>query len=485
MPPGPACLALLLGTALAARPASAQAPGTSGEGTGDPTASRVALSSLGPKERVVLDRYLEAPDWPVGVFGLLRLERYEGEEVAAILKRDAAGAAWPLRCFAIRQAQRCGVPLTAANLPPDEDDPRVIRAALRHGVALDDALVQRTGNRLLRTREIDALLLGIDIASASNVEHLRREAGKRAAALIGDMDGALEAVVSRRLAASLGVQPVPKSVSEWLAWLAARDGRVDLPAPRPGPGPPARGLVANLDAETFARLLDYLDVLRTRDLDMALVMDSTASMVPMINEARAGADSLILFFNDISRDMRLGIVAYRDHNNPPVCEGQRLTTDIDAVRKFLFGIRITGGPDLPEAVLDGLAACRGLGWNESADRQIILIGDARPHDGDLAATQELAGAFAAKGVRVHAVHVPMRVAPDLERYLTPDRAEEIERHNALTVAAFADIAESGGGRMVTLSDASDLVPAVLHAALEEGWWPVFDEFYDLYLALCR
>jgi Mg-chelatase subunit ChlD len=481
-------LPLFWGLAVAARAAPVH-------GGGPPPPGSEPLSDLPPRERAVLDRYLESPDWPVRVFGLLRLERYSGDQIAPIIRRNALDGAWPLRCFALRQALRLGVPLKgedltrpreagAADPAGDGDDPRVIRAALRFGVELDEELVQRTGTRLLRTRTVDALLLGLEIAAASPVEPLRAAAAQRAQTLIANMDGAVEAVVSPRLAAALRVDPVPGDARQWRAWLASRGGRIELPPPTPDAGPPEPPLVAGLDAETFGRLLEYLDALRQRDLDMVLVMDSTASMIPMIDEARAGADSLIRFFNDISRTMRLALVAYRDRNNPPVCEGQPFTDDIEAVRRFLFGIRITGGPDLPEAVLDGLAACRRLNWREQAGRCIILIGDARPHDQDLAATLDLAGRYAAAGAVVHAVHVPMRSASDPQAPST-DREVVIQEHNRLTAAAFSDIAESGGGRLVTLEDAHELVPAILHATLEEGWWPVFDEFYHLYVDLCR
>jgi hypothetical protein len=33
--------------------------------------------------------------------------------------------------------------------------------------------------------------------------------------------------------------------------------------------------------------------------------------------------------------------------------------------------------------------------------------------------------------------------------------------------------------------ADELVPAVMHLTIEEAWWPVFDEFYEVYVTLCR
>ena len=49
------------------------------------------------------------------------------------------------------------------------------------------------------------------------------------------------------------------------------------------------------------------------------------------------------------------------------------------MRRALFGIRITGGADFPEAVFEGLVAASQLDWNRQAARQIVLIGDTE-HD---------------------------------------------------------------------------------------------------------
>ncbi len=39
--------------------------------------------------------------------------------------------------------------------------------------------------------------------------------------------------------------------------------------------------------------------------------------------------------------------------------------------------------------------------------------------------------------------------------------------------------------MVTLTHRDELVPSIMRFTIAEPWWPVFDEFYELYLELCR
>ncbi len=62
---------------------------------------------------------------------------------------------------------------------------------------------------------------------------------------------------------------------------------------------------------------------------------------------------------------------------------------------------------------------------------------------------------------------------------------KVEDHNPLTDKAFSEIARLGGGDKVTLEDSADLVPSIMHLTIEKDWWPPFDQFYDLYLDLCR
>ena len=448
-------------------------------------AKRIPYAEVESKERVVLRRYLDAADWPIRVFGLLRLERYDGPEIEPILRRAAGDEAWPVRCFAIRAAMRQGVQLTAADLPAEETEPRVIRAALRAGIELDEERVERVGLRLLRSRTLDTRLLGLEIAAASKSPKLRAQGARRIVTFIDNIEPMVLRIAGPRIARMYHLDPAPLNLAQWRAWAANSGGRIrDLPLPTKVVTSSPPSIVAEMDVETFNRLLDYLDVLRQRTMDIALVMDSTASMRPMIDEARVGVDSLILFFNDIARSMRLAFIAYRDHDNEPVWEGEVFTADVEHIRRFLFEIRITGGTDLPEAVYDGLAACTRLDWNEDAHRQLILIGDARPHDTDMGRTLDLAGRFFNEGIPVHAIHIEM-VVPRNAPYATPEYLAQISEHNRLTVEAFQGIAESGGGQFVALDDAHELVPTLMHTSIEEGWWTVFDEFYTLYRELCR
>jgi hypothetical protein len=466
-------------------------PATAVEGTIDWT-------DVPKREQKVVMELLDSPDWPFRVMGLLRLERYKGDEPAARVTALVSDRAWQVRCFALRQADRMGVSVPGELLAA-EAEARVVRAALRHGVRLSDETVERGAMRLLQTRGLDELMLGLEIAAVCDIEAVREDAASRAERLIKRMDDTVAIRIRRRLARTLGVDPVPPDAEAWRAWLASRDGKVDYPKSGSGRGQgggaitggsaPEPNIIAQLEPVQFMQLIEYFDALRQRHLNVAVVMDTTMSMMPMINESRAAVDAVILFLRDISRSMRLAFVAYRDHDNEPVWEGQALTDDIESVRRFLFGLRVTGGADYPEAVLEGVRACEKLRWNRDADRQIIIVGDAPPHERDEYDLARLLESFHYRGITVHTAHVPMERAEGF--YLRMTMAQEdrdrawMRRYNETTAQKFRDMAELGGGKAVQMHEVDDLVPSIMRFTIQEAWWPVFDAFYSVYLELCR
>jgi Mg-chelatase subunit ChlD len=474
---------LLLALVLAAAPAFAQAPEPAPE-------TPLAWASVDSVEQRFVTKLLESPHWPFRVFALFRLERYEGEAVDEFVRARLADEVWQVRCFALRAAHLRGVEVDPALLEKEADG-RVIRTALRYGVKLDEVRIARGARTLMRTRSLDELILGLEIAAESDVAPLKKEGARRARRLIRNMDDSVCVRVSPRLARILGVSTPPETAAAWRAWLDGHDDALVLVSPPTELHEMVRdpALVSNMDVETFSRLIDYLDGLRQRDIEIAVVIDVTASMIPMIDEAKAGVESLILFLNDISRTMRIAIIAYRDHDHAHVWEGQAFTDDVAKVRTFLMNLQISGGADLPEAVLDGMQACGELKWHEEAARQIILVGDARPHDDDEYPLANLLAEITDAGVVVNVAHVPMRANPSYLRAMSPEQAtayqREIVDHNERTEFAFAEIARLGGGSKVTLDEAEALVPSIMHMTLEEGWWPTFDAFYALYLELCR
>lgn len=452
---------------------------------------RVPWNEIDPQIQEQLAALLKDVNWPIRVFGLLRLERYVGEPPEQCIRAAFADDVWQVRCFAIRAAARKGMAIDPAAFK-DEMDPKVLRAALREGVALGDEQIKPHVLRLLKTRGIEELVLGLELAACCADAEIRAEAEKRATRLIKNMDDSVALLIARRLALVVGLTRTPDGAREWRAWLASKGDKVtltDAAFARRTITRAATPLITGMDDDAYTRLLDYLSSLKQRDLDLVIVMDATASMIPMVNQARAGIDSLILFMRDISRNMRIAFVAYRDHDNEPVWDGHPFTNDITSIRKYLFDLRITGGADYPEAVLEGLTACGRLDWNGKAEREVVLVGDAPPHDEDVYQVHALLDGMRDSGVTVNAVHVPMAYPQGMYERLAPPEAEErrafLEKYNTDTARMFEQLAEAGGGRKTELGGADALVPAIMRFTIEEAWWPAFDEFYAVYLELCR
>jgi len=456
------------------------------------TRARMLWSEVRAEEKLVVEQMLESSDWAFRTLAVMRLERYEDAAVRAFITGRLSDESWQVRCFAIRHAWMHAYKIDPA-LFENEEDTRVIRTLLRHGVSFDDEKLNELTLRLLRANTVDALLMGIELGASTTNDGIRKNASRRMLNLVADMSPSVAAVIGRRLAQTLQINPPPRDVVEWRQWLAQQPRTWELPTP----GPPAHALqtvslIAQADAETFARLRDYMGALRQRDLEMAIAIDATNSMTPVIDQVKADVDALILFLSDISATMRLGLLAYRDHDNPGrLVEAHPFSTNLESLRNFLFGLQTPGGATYPEAVLAGIDACRQFEWNVQAEREVILIGDAPPHDHEASDLRRLLAHFVDNGFTVHAVHVPMEWPRGYVQSLPPARAQQQESwredYNIATCKAFSEIAALGGGKLVELDTGSqsDLVRSVMRLTIEKNWWPYFDEFYDAYLDLCR
>jgi Mg-chelatase subunit ChlD len=123
-----------------------------------------------------------------------------------------------------------------------------------------------------------------------------------------------------------------------------------------------------------------------KTLEMVFVLDTTGSMGGLIEGAKQRVWGII---NEVMQtpahpNVRVGLVAYRDHGDQYVTQVLPLTNDLDKVYTTLMEFRAEGGGDGPEDVRQALADGVGkAGWSKSsaATAQIVfLVGDAPPHD---------------------------------------------------------------------------------------------------------
>ena len=120
---------------------------------------------------------------------------------------------------------------------------------------------------------------------------------------------------------------------------------------------------------------------------ICFVIDGTSSMSTDIDRARVSVKQLISIYEKQGNPAVFKVVIYRDH-----CDGDRIIekfpkgpgfiAENNKIERFLNNIRVGGGGDYPEAVLDGLAiATTKCDWSstEGWTNFIVHIYDAPPH----------------------------------------------------------------------------------------------------------
>ncbi len=432
-----------------------------------PAPGALRLADAPKAERQTLERLLAGESWPRRALAAMRLERYGCDESRRILEGLLADESWQVRAFAIRTLGRRR-DRAAAGAFDREDVPLVLRAALRYRNTVDPERVARGVRYLARREDLRAKLLAAELGAASGDPELSELAEDAARKVILRMDRIEAGALSPRLAALTG-QPDLRRPHRWQRWLQSAGRRFEL---RPVYGLPGStqervepGPLARVDAQQFAALESYIEVLSARTIDLAICMDVTASMNDELAQAQAGIDDLMMFVGDVVAGLRVALVAYRDERDEFEVKAWDFTSDANEARQRLWSLTAAGGGDLPEAVFPALRVALGrLSWRPVGTRILILLGDAPPHAGFGSQSVELAQrAQAEGGVTTHTIEAGDR-----------------------PVKHFPEIAAAGGGRSVTLGDATgSLILEIAGLTLAERFEEELRDFFTAWLELCR
>jgi hypothetical protein len=117
-------------------------------------------------------------------------------------------------------------------------------------------------------------------------------------------------------------------------------------------------------------------------VDVMFVFDTTGSMGPSINAAKATATSLLTTLNSTFGNVASGTAFY---NDPGAGLTSALTTNIATTQAAINTFTASGGGDFPELGWDGITAATTASWRAGSNRFIIVLGDAGFKNG--AATQ--------------------------------------------------------------------------------------------------
>jgi len=428
-------------------------------------AARPVLASAPKPERDALDHLLKHSSWARRAVAVMRLERYGCEESRQMLLKAMTDPAWQVRAFALRALVRRGDKIDPT-LIADETEPRVIRTALRYRLGFDIARLGRGIRVLARSEDLEDRMLAVELAAASGDDDLRELARETCKSVILKMDRVEAGVLSPRLAALTGQRHL-RRFYEWKDWLLKTGRRFSvLPAFAldEGAGPQPPSLIAQLESDQFAGIEAYMAGLSSKDLDLAILLDCTASMFGEISAAQGGIDDMMRFVGDIVSSARVAVVAYRDDHDEWETMHWDFTGDINQAREALWRLTADGGGDFPEAVYPAMKlAFTKLSWRKESTKVLVLVGDAPPHVGFGAQCVDMAErARGSAQVTTHAIQVEGK-----------------------DVKHFPEIAKAGGGRCVSLADDDSLMAEITGLTLADRFEQEFREFFQVYLELCR
>ncbi len=170
--------------------------------------------------------------------------------------------------------------------------------------------------------------------------------------------------------------PLQDTVENAFQRIASATGGLVTPSPTPENFTP-------VIEKVFDKILK--DSAGSTSLDVAFVLDTTASMDPYIQQVKSG---LVKFLEQLQskKDTRVAILEYRDTGDLSNSDdflnrvNTDFTNDFKKVDRAIQGLTVSGGGDTPEAVLDALQSAQSdLSWNRNAQRVVLLVGDAPPH----------------------------------------------------------------------------------------------------------
>lgn len=149
-----------------------------------------------------------------------------------------------------------------------------------------------------------------------------------------------------------------------------------------------------------AEIVDFAGEGETRPVDVVFVFDTTSSMGGEIDGAIRSSVAFAEQLRANNRDFRLGLVAFGDEVRSIDKADLTLTADVAEFTGWVRGRAAEGGGDDPEASLDALEQATALQFREDAQKVLLLITDAPPHEeGDGTAYSRLTSAALAPKLR--------------------------------------------------------------------------------------
>jgi VWFA-related protein len=129
-----------------------------------------------------------------------------------------------------------------------------------------------------------------------------------------------------------------------------------------------------------AEIVDFAGEGEQRPVDVVFVFDTTSSMGGEIDGAIRSSVAFAEQLRAANRDFRLGLVAFGDEIRAVANSDLALTADAGEFTGWVRQLRAVGGGDDPEASLDALEQAAAFHFRPDAQKVLLLITDAAPHE---------------------------------------------------------------------------------------------------------
>jgi hypothetical protein len=236
---------------------------------------------------------------------------------------------------------------------------------------------------------------------------------------------------------------------------------------------PSSGSVGGLSGQFGA----FIGGLRKTGLDVAIIIDATASMQHVIDDIKERSVALVERIQSLVPIARIGVVAFRDKGEDFVVRWTDLSFHASKIETFITNLRADGGGDWEEGVREGLeAAIDELAWRRRSKRVIILVGSSPPHAEDMDAVGALAREFKGNGGVISTIDVTKRMHEryeiEMHEWLygePPEKISPLPEFYSQVRESYAEIASNGGGEMAALGSDQELAEQILYFAFGSRW----------------
>lgn len=114
-------------------------------------------------------------------------------------------------------------------------------------------------------------------------------------------------------------------------------------------------------------------------MDIVLTMDSTGSMRNVVTEVRKKIKETCAYLFTKIPDLRIGLIVHGDYVDHRLCiQRLNLTSDINAIKRFIDSSEDTSGGDADECYEYVLNQAKTFSWRDG-QKALVVVGDNNPH----------------------------------------------------------------------------------------------------------